>query len=53
MSAAFVHNQNVDVAIMVDSPGHVFSEGTEPLLCRGGYLDCLTLCSLSPGDANG
>ena len=53
MAAAFVHNQNIDAAIAAEASGHVFAAGTEPWLGQAGALDCLRLCSLSPGQANG
>ena len=52
MAAAFVSNQNVDAAIAAEALGHVFAAGTEPWLGQAGALDCLRLCSLSPGQAN-
>ena len=53
MTAAFVTNQNVDAAIAAEAPGYVFAAGMEPWLGQAGALDCLRLCSLSPGQANG
>ena len=53
MTAAFVPNQNVDNAIVVEAPGHVFAAGTEPWLGKYGVLNCLRLCSLSACQANG
>ena len=52
MAAAFVPNQNVDTMIATEAPGHVFAAGTEPWLGQSGALDCLRICSLSPGQAN-
>ena len=48
----FVPNQNFDAAIAVEAPGNVFAVGTEPWLGLAGALDCLRVCSLSPGQAN-
>ena len=53
MAAAVVPNQNVDAAIAAEATGHIFATGTEPWLGQAGALDCLRLCSLSPGQANG
>ena len=52
MEAVFVPNQNVNAAIEAEAPGYVFA-ATEPWLYRYGALDCLRLCSLSPGQTNG
>ena len=52
MAAAFLPNQNVDDVIAAEAPGHVFAARTEPWLGQAGALDCLRLCSLSPGQAN-
>ena len=52
MAAAFLPNQNVDAEISVEAPEHVFASGTEPWLGQSGALDCLRICSLSPGQAN-
>ena len=52
MAAAIVPNQNVYSVIALEAPGHVFAAGTEPWLGQSGALDCLRICSLSPGQAN-
>ena len=53
MAEAFVPNQNFDDAIAAKAPEHVFSAVMEPWLGQPGALDCLHICSLSPGQANG
>ena len=52
MEAPFVPNQNINAEIAAEAPGHVFDAGTEPLLDQSRNLDCLRLCSLSPGQRN-
>ena len=49
MASLFVPNQNIDGAIAVEAPGHVFDAGKEPWFGRA--VNCLRLCSLSPGQA--
>ena len=50
MAEVFAPNQNDDAVIVAEAPGH---SGTEPWLGQYGALDCLRLCSLSPGQSNG
>ena len=52
MEAVFIPKRNVDATIVAEAPGHIFAAGTEPWLGQSGALDCLRLCSLSPGQAN-
>ena len=52
MASVFVPNQNINATIAVESPGHIFAAGKEPLLGQAGSLDCLRLCILSPGQSN-
>ena len=52
MASPFLPNQNVNADIAAEAPGHVFAAGTEPWLDLSEALDCLRLCSLSPGQRN-
>ena len=52
MASLFVPNQNVNAMIAEEAPGHVFAAEMEPWFSQSGSLDCLRLCSLSPGQAN-
>ena len=38
MAEVFLLNQNIDVVIAAEAPGHVFAAGTEPWLGRSGAL---------------
>ena len=53
MAAAFVPNQNIYTVIAAEARGHVFDAEPEPWLGQAGSLDCLRICSLSPGQGNG